>query len=562
MQQLRSKLERMDGRGYKAYKEIQGEYLGNFFSLYIDYVQPDPFANPSRLRLELSSEAVGLEEAWSSTHHRRVALEDYIARIVAQGIHNAHMSPGGTGKSGLVYIDGPGQEILERTAVRVAETVEIRLSLGLPARGRRVLGRQAYELLGQKIPELIRRTVLALDRQAVEAHLTLADEQQAIRSALSEQGLVAFVANGAILPRQSGVSNRPLTNGAIPFQSPPSLEVEISLPRGKSIKGMGIPQGVTLIVGGGYHGKSTLLKAVERGVYNHVAGDGREYVITEPSAMKIRAEDGRSIKKVNISPFINRLPGKVDTTVFSSQDGSGSTSQAANIIEALEVGSKLLLIDEDTSATNFMIRDARMQALVAKDKEPITPFVDKVQQLYRDIGVSTVLVVGGSGDYLDVADTVIMMDEYHPREVTEAALAVAQRFPSVRTAEGGGRFGPLTPRRVLRSSLDSTRRGREKISAKGLDTIVFGRQSINLAAVEQLVDASQTRALAEMLRFLVGRGDAQLTEMVDEVFNRIEQGGLEAISPYRNQHPGDLALPRRQEMAAALNRLRNLGIVN
>ena len=101
---------------------------------------------------------------------------------------------------------------------------------------------------------------------------------------------------------------------------------------------MGIRKGITLIVGGGYHGKSTLLKALEAGVYNHIAGDGREFVITDDTAFKLRAEDGRSITGVDISPFIKNLPNKKDTVHFSTEDASGSTSQAANLMEALESG--------------------------------------------------------------------------------------------------------------------------------------------------------------------------------------------------------------------------------
>ena len=199
--------------------------------------------------------------------------------------------------------------------------------------------------------------------------------------------------------------------GAIQFTSPQAFETTFNLPSGRAVTGMSIPEGITLIVGGGYHGKSTLL-GLERSVYDHIPNDGREFVITRHDAMKIRAEDGRGIQNVNISPFIDNLPGKKDTTHFSTDNASGSTSQAANVMEALGQTSTLL-IDEDTSATNFMIRDGRMQKLIAPDKEPITPFSNKVRPLLEAHQVATILIVGGSGDYFDVADQVMMMDEYH-----------------------------------------------------------------------------------------------------------------------------------------------------
>ncbi len=240
-------------------------------------------------------------------------------------------------------------------------------------------------------------------------------------------GLVAFIANGAILPRESGVSEKPLTQGALPFLAPPSLEIEVELPNQGKIKGLGIKKGITLITGGGFHGKSTLLKALERGIYNHIPGDGREGVVTLESAVKIRAEDGRFIASTDISPFISNLPFNLDTQKFSTPNASGSTSQAANIIEALESKSKLLLLDEDTCATNFMIRDKRMQTLIHKEDEPITPFIDRVKELYTSFGVSTILVLGGCGDYLEVADTVIMMKNYKPLDVTLPAKKIIKR---------------------------------------------------------------------------------------------------------------------------------------
>lgn len=182
-------------------------------------------------------------------------------------------------------------------------------------------------------------------------------------------------------------------------------------------------------MGGGYHGKSTLLSALERGVYNHIAGDGREYVITDPTAVKLRSEDGRLIREVDISLFINDLPNKKDTHRFSTPDASGSTSQAAGIVESMEAGSQVFLLDEDTSATNFMVRDSFMQSVIHREKEPITPFLERARDLYEKCGISTVLVAGSSGAFFHIADTVIQMDAYRPVDITEKVKGMLEEYP-------------------------------------------------------------------------------------------------------------------------------------
>ncbi|TDT51341.1 ABC-ATPase domain-containing protein [Fonticella tunisiensis] len=565
MNRLRNKLVEIDRKGYKAYKEITGTYKGDDYLLHIDYVQPDPFANPSRIRVELPKDVTKYKEEWYNLKHRRIAFEDFLTRQMVIKLKGFKQDRSGTGKSGLIFIDRPGQEVLERTSVKVgSKGVEVRLSIGLPASGRTILGSNAEELLCRVIPSLVKDALLKFDERLLMKHLVLSDNQNAIRNFLRDNNYVCFIGNDSILPRESGISDLPLKNGrAVPFHSPSSLEIEIPLPDGSSIKGMGIPEGVTLIVGGGYHGKSTLLNAIERGVYNHIPGDGREYVITNDTAFKIRAEDGRRIEKVNISPFINNLPFEKDTTRFSTEDASGSTSQAANIIEALEAGCKVLLIDEDTSATNFMIRDARMQQLVSKDKEPITPFIDRVRQLYEEHKVSTILVIGGSGDYFDVADNVIMMDEYIPFDVTLKAKEISNSIKNMRKSQIDDNFNYITPRYIKKQGLNPLADKKEKVDTKGLHTIIYGTGIINLSFVEQLVDESQTRSIAYMIRYIYNKllkDSAPLHDVIDMLYRDIDEKGLDIISPYFGKHPGDLALPRKLELSAAINRMRSLQV--
>jgi predicted ABC-class ATPase len=352
-----------------------------------------------------------------------------------------------------------------------------------------------------------------------------------------------------------------MLKGAVPFQSPKEYEIELRLPNYGPIKGMGIPEGVTLIVGGGFHGKSTLLKALELGIYDHIAGDGREYLVTRENAVKIKAENGRKVEKVNISSFINNLPMGQDTVRFSTENASGSTSQAANIIEALEMGADLLLIDEDTSATNFMIRDSRMQKLVQKEKEPITPFIDKVRTLYKEKGVSTILVIGGSGDYFEVADHVIMMDEYIPKDVTQKAKEIIKIIENQRKFEGDLPIKDNPPRILLKATFPQDKKG-VKIKPRGIHTITYNKTEIDLSHLEQLIDPNQTNAICFILHYIMEKVvDDKLTlpQVVEKIYGEITSKGLDIVSPYQG-HPGNMAMPRKHEIAAVLNRFRLLKI--
>ena len=561
---LEKLLLRLDGKGYKAYKELQGQYQHPNFTLSIDYVQGDPFASPSRIRVTVPGEKGDFPPELYDTSFKRRAVVDFLSRTVAKNIYQLYERVGGSGKSGVLSIGRCGQEILERNYVVIDHTkVEARLEIGLPAAGRRILGKDAREVLCEALPKVVEASMFfqAIAREKLIGQVKLAEDQCFLRQEMVKRKLVAFVANGSILPRESGVSQRPLLKGAVPFKSPQEYEIELQLPHYGLIRGMGIPEGVTLIVGGGFHGKSTLLQALELGVYDHIAGDGREYLVTRHNAVKIKAENGRSVEKVNISPFINNLPMGQDTVRFSTENASGSTSQAANIMEALEVGTDLLLIDEDTSATNFMIRDARMQQLVQKEKEPITPFIDKVRTLYEEKGVSTVLVIGGSGDYFEVADYVIMMDEYIPKDVTQKAQDIIKGNKNRRESEAVSSRQNDPPRIILKSTFPSGTKG-VKIKPRGTEQISFNREDINLRDLEQLIDPNQTNTICFMLQYIMERivdGNLTLAGVVEKVYKDVITKGLDVVSPYRG-HPGNMALPRQYEIAGALNRYRNLKI--
>lgn len=559
---LRNILSKIDGSGYKAYKQIEGVYNAKDYTLFVDYVSGDPFASPSRLRVRLLHIVTHIPLDTYRGRSREIALRDFLTRRFYDACKKFCRGVRGSGKSGIISIDKPGQEILERTSAIITDQyVEIRFVMGLPAFGRRISGRDAQSMFFEELPHIIHASLFFdnLNKKELLGHIETAEDADYIRGRLDSLGLIAFIADGSILPRRSGIDDHPLPiNHSVLFESPESLRINMTLPNYGSISGMGIYKGITLIVGGGYHGKSTLLKAIELGIYNHIQGDGREFVITNPFTVKIRAEDGRRIEKTCISPFISNLPFNKDTQAFSTDDASGSTSQSANIIEAMEVGCQVLLIDEDTSATNFMIRDHRMQELVSKDREPITPFIDKVSQLYKDFAISTVLVIGGSGDYFDVADFVICMIDYKSYVLTSEAHAIARKYKAERRHEGGDNFGKIVERIPLARSFDPSKGKREvKVSSKGLHSIAFGEYNIDLGAVEQLVDISQTRAIGDAIHYARRYMNEERTmqEVINLVINDIYEKGLDVLSL---RPIVDYAEFRGLELAAAFNRLRTI----
>ena len=562
--ELRSLLNRIDRRGYPAYKDTRGTYQFPNYILSIDHVQGDPFAAPSRLSILVKGRAAGFPPELYDRPHRRIALQDQLTRRFGAAAERFSFQAKGSGQSGLIAVSRCGQEVLERTACRLdpkSGDVLMRFEVGFPANGRTVNAGELGKILLDFLPKCAEQALFYqnLDRERLRAAVDLAEDQHCIREQLPGLGLCAFVANGSVLPRASGVSSKPMGDG-VKFMSPKELEVTLDLPRGRRITGMGIRRGVTLIVGGGYHGKSTLLGALELGVYDHIAGDGREYVITDPTAVKIRAEDGRSIRKTDISLFISGLPNGKDTAAFETEDASGSTSQAANVIESIEAGTSLLLIDEDTSATNFMVRDELMQRVIRRDMEPITPFIERVRELYESYGVSTVLVAGSSGAYFHVADTVIQMDRYVPRDITALAKAEAGNFP-IRVDPPKPAAPPCFDRRPQPSPSFS---GGDRIKIKTLprEGVMVNKEVIDLRYVEQLVDSEQLTALGycvvyALRNLLDGRRD--LRRVADELEAAIDRGTLAALCGDRSGVPG-LARPRRQEILACLNRCRGLRI--
>ncbi len=566
---LRTSLRAIDHKGYPAYKSLAGSYQFGSFALFIDHVQGDPFASPSSLHVEIAHKAAGFPEAYYKRDCSRIALQDFLTRRFASQFEDYNFKAKGSGKSGLLSITKCGQEVLERSACQITDTkITARFHVGFPAFGRTINAGELEKILFDFLPRCVENSFFyqKLDSKKVEAAVFLAEDQEAVRKLLKEEGLAAFVANGAVLPRKSGVSDLPMKD-SIPFRSPAAMEKTFILPHHGAVSGMAVPQGITLIVGGGYHGKSTLLEALQTGVYNHIKGDGREFVITDDTAVKLRAEDGRSVKNVNISLFINDLPNKKDTSCFSTPDASGSTSQAAGVVENMEAESRLFLIDEDTSATNFMVRDDFMQQVISREKEPITPFLERARDLYEQAGISTILVAGSSGAFFYIADKILQMDCYCPIDITEQVKALCKEHTAPRI-QAPGFCVPDFKRTLLPFNREkgyggSRRHGKDdrhehmKVKTFGRDSFSLDRETVDLRYVEQLADSEQTNALAHLLRYALEQtvdGKHTVRETVRILLELLDQKGWE---PFCGSYiPCGLARPRKQEIFACLNRFR------
>ena len=555
---LKRELEKIDGRGYKTYKTLEGQYSFEDYILSIDHVQGDPFASPSRIRVIVNNNN-NFPKNLFDEKYKKITICDFLTRLFSKNIYKYGEKVFGSGKSGLIEISKCSQQVIERTSIIINnEKIEARFYVGFPARGRSVLSKELEKILFNIIPNIVKNTLIYnnINIKALNDKLKLLEDQEFIRKQLKDKKLIAFIANNSILPRESGISQKPLKDGK-KFISPKELEVEFNTPNRGLIKGMGIPEGITLIVGGGYHGKSTLLKALELGVYNHIEGDGREFVITDNTALKVRAEDGRAITKTDISLFINNLPNGKDTKNFYTENASGSTSQAANIIEGIESGTKLFLIDEDTSATNFMIRDSVMQQLVSKDKEPITPFIDVARSLYKQKGISTILVAGSSGDFFDIADLVIQMDNYEPYEVTKKAKALSRGIINVNE---NLKVDIDFNRVILKGTIESSPKG-VKVKTLGKDGISINKENIDLRAVEQIVDNEQLNTIGAIMKYaenkLMGK-NLTLAQIADNITEELKNN-LIGIENIKGGY-GSFAIVRKQEIMCAYNRYRKIKI--
>ncbi len=557
---LRDKLITMNGKGFQVYQDLAGAYRFDRFILYLDSIQPDPMAAASRARVRVDqAEAQIPPDLWDSPV-RRMALLDYLSRAMAEAIRK-HVRARWSGRIPPLAVDAGGQTVLTRATVSVGpDHVDVRLAIGLPSEGRKVLAKAAQTLLLEELPAVVAAglTWPRPDSEAARQHVHTIEDSEALRDALEPLGLVAFVADGSLLAREPGPVDGPLRGGrAVPLRAPDGLAVTVTLPRRGPVRGLGIRRGVTVIAGGTFHGKSTLLAAIGRAVYPHVPGDGRELVATIPDAVTIRADPGRRVERVDVSAFLREVPQRAEVTALSMEHATGVVSMAAGIAEALEVGTRLLLVDEDDAAITLLARDATMRALIPADREPVTPLLDRVRALWEEHGVSVIIATGGLGDYLAVADTVIVMDDFQP---TVADAHAQQLAPRHGLAAAGGVSLPA-PRCPLPRGLGSLRGRRLWTEARGRAALGIGRDTLDLAPLWQMVDASQARAAGDAILYAIEKGyvdgHASIVDVMDRVLADVRASGLEVLA-FQDGHPGDHALPRRHEVAAVLNRLRSL----
>lgn len=552
---LQHMLHSIHRKSYPAYKSLKGAYQFEKYILSIDHVQGDPFASPSHISVRISHQDAGFPKEYYQEKIGRITLCDYLTRQFEQQVNRYTFRAKGSGKSGLISVTHCGQEVLERTACEITEKgITARFFIGFPSNGRTINAPELEKILFDFLPVCVQKAFFYrnLNHSHLEQAIFLAEDQAWIRQELNRRSLAAFVADGSVLPRESGISSRPMKD-SVPFASPETLQITMELPHKGTITGMGIPTGITLIAGGGYHGKSTLLNALELGVYNHIPGDGREYVITDETALKLRSEDGRFVKDADISLFINDLPNKKDTRCFSTEDASGSTSQAAGIIEGMESGSRVFLLDEDTSATNFMVRDAFMQKVIQREKEPITPFLERAADLYGKAGISTILVAGSSGAFFHIADTIIQMDNYRAVDITEHVKELCREYPlpgSVIPAFQLPESTRIMTKPAFRFPL--------KTKVHGKDGFSLDRQEIDLRYIEQITDSEQTAALGLLLKYAVEHlidGKRTLGDIVLYLDDQLRKKGLSFLAD-GSSIPCGYAMPRVQEIFSCFNRFR------
>lgn len=558
--ELKSELKKINRKPYPAYKGLKGVYRFETYTLYIDHVQGDPFAGPSSLHVVLSGKESKIPTRLVENEDKRTALADFCLRGFGREIGKYSFQAKGSGKSGLLSVSQCGQQVLKRSSCQIGPdgTVLLRFEVGFPANGRTINSIELEKILFDFLPKAVKHSLVFtnMNEKIVEETLDLYEDQSALYDICKEKGWVAFIADGSVLPRKSGVSDKPMKE-AKAFYAPESMREEVVLPHKGHISGMAIKKGITLIVGGGYHGKSTLLNALETGIYHHIKGDGREYIAADETAFKVRAEDGRAISGTDISMFISDLPNKKNTEQFWTEAASGSTSQAANVAEALVSGTKLLLMDEDTSATNFMVRDELMAQVIAKEKEPITPFLMRARELYESCGVSTVIVAGSSGAYFSVADKIIQMDCYEAFDITGRVRKICPLVTAKDVKEQ-----ELISKKERNLSIYPLERKKGQLKAKqySKETFSIGKENVELRGLEQLMDYEQTATLAHLLKYLLEQMEktgkkVTLEKQIEQVWKLYSEKGIEGVCQSEIL-PASFAQVRKQDFYACVNRYR------
>lgn len=580
MKALYQKIRALNGKNYGLYKSLAEKSwdFGDFVLEFL-HVQGDPFAPASRVLLKTSLQKLGYAPVWGSSFERRLALSDFLLRRLSAVVQE-HFPE----KNAPVAIENPGPEMLVRNSLWVDNgDLRVCLQVRLPGEGRKIESEAAAEILTMVLPDLVSASLYNDSSRAaqLEAHYGVLADRVEILAELDKRGLCAFVPDGAVLPRASGLSEAPLKD-AVPFVAPPEMAVTLEI-CGREIRGMGIPRGVTVITGGAFHGKSTLLQALTRSVFPHVPGDGREGVVVDETALRVGVEDGRSVRATDLSIFVRDLPGGVSTKDFTTLSASGSTSEAANLLEAIEAGSRTFLIDEDSSAVNFLIRDIRVRKLLGDDREPLIPLTDRIRAIAQ-AGYSFILVAGACGDYLDLADNIVVMANYKAEcaKFTELAevnatdkSASANKFAEPAEANATAKSASASsvdlpaPRafadymQPLQKSVRpaSAVERQVKVKLAGDSLLQIGFLVSDTSRLNTLVDKSQRLGagflLLNLLQNAASNADSMASDSVSVAANKL----CESIRNvgFRNLPQGlsrEMSLPREVDIACVAFRLR------
>ncbi len=581
MKKLKSLLYSISDEPYKKIQKLTGSFKFSDYVFEFIKIQGSPGANPGSIAtVKVSIEAGELPNQFLVSSQSRLAVADFMIRRFKQGIDQFAKQNRGKDGSGSFYTIELNQKMLERDSVLFSKNyIELRFIFSLPAKGTGgglFDAEQAWLMFKQELKAIVKYSLFYKEydqatRILLNQFVDIQKKRQEIKHYMQLNSLCVFINNGALLPRQSGIDDRPATAIEMQnFQSPKTLQVDIPLSGNQIIQGMAIKEGITCITGGGYHGKSTLLQAILAGVYAHIPGDGREFIVTREDAVFIRAEEGRSIRNVDISPFIGQLPNGITTQQFSSDNASGSTSQAASIVETIESGSRFLLFDEDSCATNFLVRDELVKKVLSSTNEPIKPLYSMVRSMWKKHGISIIFVTGGLGVFLQKADTCLLMDNYQCKDITAkvrkelgeiAEEKEMQLDFSTHRQLSVDNFNPSYTNHRLKKQIAK----RIKNLRNAPRQLEYGMDLINLEALPQIAEAPQLLSIGYCLLMLrkAMQEKANETQTIEYwlqwLYKQIEQKGLSSLQP---DYPGTLSLPRKYEVAAAINRIRTLRVLN
>ena len=562
MKALYQKIRSLNGKNYGLYKSLADKpWDFGDFALEFLHVQGDPYAPASRVLIKANLSMLGYAGEWGGTYERRLALSDFLYRKLGRLVQERY-----PGKDAAVIFDTAGPEMLVRNSLWI-DNGELRacLQVKLPGDGRKIQAELAAEILTMVLPDLVSAGLYysKSDEAALQEHFRVLAERKEILSQLDARGLCAFVPDGAVLPRASGLSEMPL-EGAIPFVAPEEMAVTLNV-CGRDIRGMGIPKGITVITGGAFHGKSTLLQALTRAVYPHIPGDGREGIVIDESALRVGVEDGRSVRGTDLSPFVRDLPGGVSTKNFNTLSASGSTSEAANLLEAMEAGSRTFLIDEDSSAVNFLIRDGRVRKLLGDEREPLIPLTDRIREISAQ-GYSFILVAGACGDYLDLADNIVIMANYKA-EVPQVKVTACAELGRSEPAEVSQPRSFVAYMQPLQKSVRPTSAVERQVKVKlaGDTLLQIGFLVSDTSRLNTLVDRQQRFGAGFVLLNLlqnaasnaesgdVSNAGDSVAETIRKLYEKIQNVG------FRNLPQGmsrEMSLPRVVDIACVAFRLR------